>query len=290
MVNAAAGWSGARLPDENEGDFAVKVLLVLVALFAAAPAWAQSQTTIEVESRGQKVRALLLKPDQPVGSVILMAGGHGNLDLGPEGRIGWGSGNQVVRTRAAYARSGFVTAVPDIAPDLKIPNGGVSGYRFGPAQAQDLGALVAYLRAIKSPIIIIGTSRGSISAANAVARLNGPQRPDAMVLTSAMLMTLRSNVPSVQLAAQGDPKRISLPLLIIGNKKDSCEWTLPTLIDGFKKWYEPNGGELETVMFDGPAGTGDPCEAESAHGFAGIDDGVVSTTADWIKKQNLTGR
>ncbi len=162
----------------------------MVSLFTARPAWAQPQTIIEVGSRGQKVRTLLLRPDQPVGSVILMAGGHGNLDLGPDGRIGWGAGNQLVRTRAAYARAGFVTAVPDIAPDLKIPNGGVSGYRFGAAQAQDLGALVTYLRAIKSPVVIIGTSRGAISAANAVARLNGPQRPDAMVLTSAMLMTL----------------------------------------------------------------------------------------------------
>ena len=268
----------------------MRVLLVFVSLIAAAPAFAQSQTTIEVDSRGQKVRALLLRPDQALGSVILMAGGHGNLDLGADGRIGWGAGNQVVRTRAAYARAGFVTAVPDIAPDLKIPNGGVNGYRFGPAQAQDLGALVSYLRDIKSPVIIIGTSRGSISAANAVARLTGPQRPDAMVLTSAMLMTVKAEVPSVQVAAQGDPKRISLPLLIIGNQKDSCAWTLPTSIEGFKRWYEPKGGKLETIMFDGPAGTGDPCEAESAHGFAGIDDSVVAATTGWIKKQNLAAR
>jgi hypothetical protein len=31
-----------------------------------------------VDSRGRKVRALLLEPDQPVGSAILMAGGHGS--------------------------------------------------------------------------------------------------------------------------------------------------------------------------------------------------------------------
>ena len=81
------------------------------------PAVAQKEDVIEIASRNQRVRALLLVPARPAGSVILLAGGHGNLALSKDGSIGWGAGNQLVRTRAAYSKAGFATPVPDIAPD-----------------------------------------------------------------------------------------------------------------------------------------------------------------------------
>jgi len=266
------------------------LLLAAVVAAGAAPALAQSDAVVEVESRGQKVRALLLKPANPVGSVILLAGGHGKLDLGSDGRIGWGAGNQLVRTRAAYAQAGFITAVPDIAPDLKTPGGVVNYYRIGQPHARDVGALAAYLRALKPPVIVVGTSRGAISAANAVAKLAGPQRPEAMVLTSAMLMTIEAKTPSAQQAAGNDPKRLQIPSLVVGHQKDRCRWTLPASIGAFKSWYETGGRKLDVVMLDGPEGTGDPCEARAAHGFAGIDGQVVATVGGWIKSQHLGGR
>src|SRR5258707_5085658 len=95
------------------------MMLAATIAVIATPALAQSapsETVIEVESRGQKVRALLIKPERPVGSVILLAGGHGKLDLGADGKIGWGVGNQLVRTRAAYAQAGLITAVAGHPP------------------------------------------------------------------------------------------------------------------------------------------------------------------------------
>ena len=266
--------------------------MVLAAIVAVAtPALAQTESVIEVSSRGQKVRALLLHPANPVGSVILLAGGHGKLDLGADGKIGWGVGNQLVRTRAAYAQAGFVTLVPDIAPDLKTPNGVVSYYRIGAPHARDTGAFVSHLRALKQPVIVVGTSRGAISAANAVAKLSGMPRPDAMVLTAPMLMTVEAKTPSAQQAAGNDPKRLQIPSLVVGHKKDRCRWTLPASIGAFKAWYERGGGrKLDVVMLDGPEGTGDPCEARAAHGFSGIDGEVVATVGGWIKGQQLSGR
>ena len=56
---------------------AVVVLLVfLAATFSAAVASA-AEPTVEIPSRNQKIRAILLKPEQPVASVILLVGGHG---------------------------------------------------------------------------------------------------------------------------------------------------------------------------------------------------------------------
>jgi pimeloyl-ACP methyl ester carboxylesterase len=269
----------------------MRYLLPIVCILAGLmPAFAQTERVVEIDSRGLKVRALLLKPATPSASVILLAGGHGKLDLRPDGKIGWGAGNQLVRTRGAYMRAGFVTAVPDIAPDLKTASGVVNYYRVSQPHARDIGALVKHLRIIKAPIIVVGTSRGAISAANAVAKLSGAERPDAMVLTAAMLMPVEAKTPSAHMAAGSDPTRLQLPLLVVGHKKDTCRWTLPASIDTFKTWHERGGGKVDVVMLDGPHGSGDACEAQAAHGFAGIDDQVVATVADWIKSRNLPSR
>src|SRR5262245_47710656 len=103
-----------------KGPTAFLGLLFVAAMTLPSHGWVQAEEVIEILTpRGPKVRALLLKPGARLGSVILLAGGHGNLALGANGKIGWGAGNQLVRTRAGYAEAGFVTLVPDIAPDLK---------------------------------------------------------------------------------------------------------------------------------------------------------------------------
>ena len=40
----------------------------------------------------------------------------------------------------------------------------------------------------------------------------------------------------------------------------------------------------EFMAFDGGRSAGDPCEADSYHGFAGIERDVVQAIAAWIKK------
>ena len=261
--------------------------LAVCLAIAAAPSLAQTQTVTEVQSRGQAIRALLIQPANPTGSVILLAGGHGNLDISRDGRLGWGAGNQLVRTRGAYARAGFATLLPDIAPDLKKPGGGgVERYRFSPPHGQDIGALVRHMRGIKPPVVLVATSRGAVSAGNALAHASGPARPDAMVLTAAMLVPIGDRQPNFQMAS-GGPARAQLPLLVVGHKKDACKYTLAAAIDRFTAWH---GGKVDVVVLDGPAGVGDPCEARSAHGFVGIEGRLVATITNWIKARNLTGR
>jgi hypothetical protein len=103
-----------------------------------AGAFAQERV-VTLESRpGVALRVLVNVPASPPhGSVILLAGSHGNLQLSDDGRLGWGAGNQLVRTRSEYARAGFVTALPDVAEDLRRPAGGaVDGYRWSEAHAR----------------------------------------------------------------------------------------------------------------------------------------------------------
>lgn len=255
-------------------------LLALPLLLLANGVWAQTESVVEIPSRGQKIRAIVIKPANPIGSVILLVGGQGVMAISPEGKIGWGAGNQVIRTRAAYAAAGFVTIVPDAAPDMGTPSAPKSGYRYSPPHGQDLAAVVAYARGIKAPVTIVGTSRGAVSAGILLAQASGAGRPDAIVLTAPMLVTY-GDQPSFQKSLNNSPARAQLPFLVVGHRKDSCKYTLPSSIDVFVKWH---GGKVDVVILDGPEGRGDPCEAQAAHGFAGIDGTVVSTVTGWIRK------
>lgn len=152
---------------------------IAACLIAHGPSMA-AETAVDVPTRpGVSVRVLVDKPaGPPAGAVVLIAGGHGNLALGPDGSIGWGRGNQVVRSRAAYVKAGFVTLVPDVAPDLKDGAAVKPGYGWSRPHADDLGALVAYARGLAQPVHLVGTSRGALSVAAAAAvHTKGPQRP-----------------------------------------------------------------------------------------------------------------
>ena len=231
---------------------------------------------------GQSTRALLTVPPKPAGSVILLAGGHGNLALGKDGSIGWGKGNQLVRTRAAYAKAGFATVVPDIAPDLKQGDGVVSGYRWSTPHARDIGALVKYMRGIAAPVYLVGTSRAALSVANAVVRGSGGDQADAIVVTAGMLVHITDAQPSAQRNV-GNLDRIKQPTLIVYHEKDGCSYT-PASSGNRVKALLTGASQVDVkIMKGGSAGSGDPCEANSHHGFLGQDQEVVDLVTGWLK-------
>src|SRR4051795_6751063 len=147
-------------------------------------------------------RSVLIKPKAPHGSVILMAGGDGAIRAGDQGDIHGMMGNQLVRTRHAYAARGLAVLVVDTNTDLS--------------------SAVQYMAAIKRPVTVIGTSMGTIRAAQGIAR---GARPDALVLTSGFLSAQSGSSNNV-MSILGSPA--SLPsTLVIHHTQDSCRVTLP---------------------------------------------------------------
>jgi hypothetical protein len=264
--------------------FSVLALTGLAAVLAGHPAWAQTDQVVDVPTRpGQSMRMLLLTPSAKTeGSVILLAGGHGNLRLGKDGSIGWGKGNQLVRTRAAYAKAGFVTAVPDIAPDLKQGDGGVPRYRWSDKYAQDIGALVKHLRGQAAPVYLVGTSRAALSVAKAAVQLAGPARPDAIVITSGLLMNVDRTQPSAERNV-GRLQRITQPTFLVFHSKDGCRYSNPSSASKFKALLT-KAAKVDVKLLSGGTNTGsDPCEADTHHGFQGQDAEVVQLVTDWLK-------
>lgn len=87
------------------------VMAALVAFIAAAEA---DTRLVSIDTpRGVKQSFILIKPEKPVASVILFAGGHGALGLKSASAMQWGAGNFLVRSRDAFAAQNLMVAVID---------------------------------------------------------------------------------------------------------------------------------------------------------------------------------
>ena len=133
--------------------------LATSAAFAQQASLSQQQT---VSVGGSSV--VLLRPQAPRASVILMPGGDGYIGAQSDGTITRLKGNQLVRRRMAYYSRRLAVLVVDAGTDLS--------------------AALQYMAAIKRPVTVIGTSCGTLRAAYGVAR---GARPGALVLTSGCL-------------------------------------------------------------------------------------------------------
>jgi len=142
--------------------------------------------------------------------------------------------------------------------------------------------VIAELRAIADvPVWLVGTSRGTISAANVAARLQ-TGGANGLVLTSTLLAGRGENVYHVKL---GD---IRIPTLVVHHRHDGCAFTPYGAVSWLMSRLK-NAPRKELLTFDGgdPPRSG-PCDALAAHGYLGIDAEVVKAIADWIKATAVT--
>src|SRR5688572_22210941 len=124
--------------------------LLIMALISTGISSGSAARADEVVMIGGQA-AVLLRPPAARASVILMPGGDGNIDPGPDGSIGGRRGmNTVVRNRHAFLARGLAVLVID-------------------AEA-DLAAAVRYMAAIKRPVTVVAFSRGTVRAAAGIAR------------------------------------------------------------------------------------------------------------------------
>jgi pimeloyl-ACP methyl ester carboxylesterase len=250
--------------------------LALAVLFAVQlGASAQiAQTVVDIPTRaGVTQRLLVLAPPQPRAAVLLFAGGHGGLQIFPNGSMKWGEGNFLVRTRELFAQQGLFVVVVDTPSDRS----NLQGFRQQPEHAADIKAIIAWTRATaKVPVWLVGTSRGTQSVGYAATELAGAQGPDGIVLTSTILVDARSRpVPAMPL------EKIRVPVLVVHHENDGCPQcgfsNIPALMGKLG-----NAPRSQLLAFKGGVSKGDPCEAFAHHGFNGIEQDVVQQTAAWI--------
>lgn len=218
---------------------------------------------------------VMTPPSAPVASVILFAGGSGVLGSGRQTVLH--SNNFLIRSREKFAAAGFLVASVDAPSDHPE---GLDAFRSSAEHAADIAAVIGYLRQrAPVPVWLIGTSKGTISAANAAARLKSGGA-DGLVLTSSMAVQTRRAAP---IDASVDVAAITLPTLFVHNKDDACPacafGAVPALMERFVNARK----KALIAVSGGSTPESEPCEALSRHGYLGIEDEVVGDIVRWIK-------
>jgi hypothetical protein len=208
------------------------------------------QSTVSVGG----VQAALLTPPHPRGALVLLAGGDGAIGGGADGSIAH-EGNQLVRTRMAYAARGFAVLVPDCCVNV--------------------AAAVDYMGQF-GKVTLVGTSRGTQRAARGLA---DGARPARLVLTSGFLSDA-SGDPDNVIAILGSPAALP-PTLIVHHRHDECDKTSPAGVPPVHAWA---GGRARVVWLDGGASEGDLCNSWAHHGFNGIDGQVVGVVSGFAAR------
>lgn len=263
------------------------IFAVSASLFAlsAGPSGAQNASLVSLQTpRGAKQAFILIKPAQPKAAVVLFAGGHGSLRLKSATSMAWGAQNFLVRTRDKFASHGFMVAVADAPSDHQGARGMNAIFRMSDAHANDIGAIVNYLKKQANvPVWLVGTSMGTFSAAGGGI---GLKSIDGIVLTSTITRAnpkwnIRQSHPhgvaSMRLSA------VSVPTLILSHRHDGCDITpasdAPKLAKALAK-----SRKVDVVLLDGGnAPKSEPCQALAQHGFYGIEDQAVARIAQFIK-------
>ena len=231
----------------------------------------------DIPSRGERTRLLVETAAAPVAVAILFAGGKGAVRLTGDGRIGWGNGNFVIRSRVHLLRNGITTAIFD-APtdqpyDLRL------GFRGSADHATDIGAAIAHLRArYGKPVWLIGTSRGTNSVANAAIRL-GDRGADGIVLTASVLAWNEKGDNLLDFALE----KIVVPVLVAHHEADECWATSPSDVPELVSRLTA-AEQVETRLYGGGVAQGNECHPFHYHGFHGIEGQVAGDIAAWIKR------
>jgi dienelactone hydrolase len=236
-----------------------------------------AERVVDIPTRpGITQRFILTAPPDAKATVILFAGGHGGLQISETGALGWGKGNFLVRSAPLFAAQQLAVAIIDAPSDRQSPPH-LSGFRQSAEHAEDVKSVITWLREnTRQPVWLVGTSRGTQSAAAVATRLQGSEGPNGIVLTATVVSDPRGR-PVTDMAVD----TLQIPVLLVHHEQDACRVTLlrdlPRLMDKLTR-----AARKELITFRGGENHGDPCEAMAYHGFNGLEKDVVARIAAWI--------
>ena len=221
-------------------------------------------------------------------TLVLLAGGGGNLNLDDNGCPRNLTGNSLIRSIPFFHEYGFETALVD-APSDHSAGDGLAGFRNDNRHADDLGNIIAAIRKrTQGAVWLVGTSRGTISAVNAASRLSGPSAPDGIVLSSILTVGTRDGRKAwtVQTVFDHPLESIKIPVLLVGHAADRCLRSPPGMMNDVALRLKVVRKQLVVVSggaeYDGPSGLA-ACEGRSPHGFIGQEAEVAAGIMRFMK-------
>lgn len=228
---------------------------------------------------------MLHEPPEGSPQALLVLIGGGNFDMGItgdeiSGEVTHAGANFLVRSAHLFAQHGYRVVTVDRPTDWEDwtneYSSSVDRYRISTKHAVDLAAVLEDANGADDlPVVLLGTSRGAISAVDKhflseAISISSP-------LTSGQIFPVGVDVGYGQVL----PEDVNLPVHVMWHKSDGCVYTKPedslALLDAFPF---VSGDELEGGFRDELEDR--PCNWPDHHGFMGIESCTVNTIATWL--------
>jgi dienelactone hydrolase len=253
----------------REGCALLTALAALVLACYAPPAAGQAIVQ-DIPTAGGSERVLYSGPANPRAILFMFAGGDGTVAFNTTGQITHMGPNFLMRTQPLWLAQGFAFATLGSASSL-------TGKRHTPAYADTIARAIDFARTrANAPVWLVGTSMGSIAAANGAA--HSPGQAAGVVLTSSVAGQNQHG----ETVFDSDLGAIAVPALIVANRGDTC----PDAGPGFAPQILTaltRSRRKEIVYVESHQLQSDPCDALSPHGYLGIEGDVVQRVSDWIR-------
>ena len=257
------------------GSLWLPAMLLLLFLVLTPLVRAQEQAQAVPSSRGGGAIAVYWQVVPKAQATVLLmpggAGGFGSIDGNgrPTG------GNFLVRSTALFAAAGFNVAImgrPDDVRDLSYE------WRTRPEHLADMRQVLDWLRQrSEAPLWLVGTSRGTISAA--LAAIDQQQAIAGLVLSSSIVSGSKPGMLGT-LALE----RIRVPVLLLHHARDACALCRPEALPAVLEQLSASRLR-ELALVDGGAGAqGDVCGAQHWHGYIGMEAEAVQRIAAFIAR------
>ncbi|HEX7888605.1 MAG TPA: alpha/beta hydrolase [Ramlibacter sp.] len=258
-----------------------RLLAGLAFVLACGVAAAQKAEVVDLPTRsGVTERLLVLRPTgEPHAVVVLLSGGGGRIGILGNGDIRR-DGNFLVRSRALFVDRGLAAVLVDVPSDRTELRG---DFRETAEHAIDIGAAIAWARrSFGKPVWLVGTSRGTQSAANTAVRAEGDAAPDGLVLTSTILDSSRFGTSTAMPVQQMELAKLRIPVLVTHHAQDACGVCPPARLP--ELMAKLPAGRSELLTYTGGRSEGPPCEAFAYHGYNGLEERVVGDIDAWIRR------
>ena len=252
-------------------------LAILLLVVCSWPCLA-AEELLSIPTRSGVTLSYLLDRDPtttPKVVVVSFIGGAGRIELAAraqKGSIKFGpSANFLIRIRDQMTDADGADAIVD-SPSDQLHDGMSDRFRLGSEHAADIRALIGELkqRFPGAKIFLLGTSRGSISAAALGASLGD-------IVQGVVLSSTVTNADRMGSALSGfDFSSIKVPVLLVHHRDDGCRTSPYYGAERLAKRFP-----LVSVSGGDPPQS-DPCEAMSQHGYLGREGPTAQAIRNWM--------
>ncbi len=252
-----------------------RTILLFIFLILVPTSVPAAEEVVKIDTRPNvTLNLLIVSPTIKAETALIMfpgGSGHQQFEI-TDGVISKGN-NFLLRTAPDFAKKGFLIVVVD-APSDRQREGMDDDFRMSKDHLQDTLKVVDYLttKGYKS-IYLVGTSRGTVSAAYLASELKHPNI-SGLVLTSTMRYSKYLRWIALN--------KVTCRVLIVHHRDDGCKLCpfdeASDMVTIFK--------QSPRVDFEGVTGglppKSDPCKPLSPHGYFGVESVVVDKISQWI--------